>query len=240
MSERFIAAFRVLPDYLAQHVFLSAMAPDARSLDRPSPGRSGGAECALALAAACDVQLDPDHTGSGPPGAVLSAVARAFGNDPGSIRPVILRAGISSLSSRADALLDVADPAQRGGRADRNRRELARSRRRRRHDVAGAVADCGIAIGCSGHNGGYPYGAVWTIGRRPYRHRSARPALATTSFPDCRPRTGSMCCLAASAPRCWLCLPTNYLVWWRRGSRGAMSVDRVLALQVCCWELPSR
>ncbi len=168
MDERIQSALRLLPDYLARHVLLSASAlalgivlglPLGLWLVRHPRLRWP------ALAAAGFVQTIP---GLALLGAVLSAAARAFDVHRSAVRLPPAGARLPALAARAHALFHAADPAQRGRRPDRARSGRDGGRERGRHDVAAAALAGRGAAGGAGRDGGNPH-------RRGLDHRGRDP-----------------------------------------------------------------
>ena len=140
MNERIASASQLLPDYLAWHVLLSAVALALGVLLSLPLAVLRGAQPAPALAGRWRspslIQTIPSLALLAlfyPLLLALSALTAA------TVRLGLPGARLPAVAAGADALFDAADPAERRRRPDRRRPGRARGGRRRRHDTAPAA-----------------------------------------------------------------------------------------------------
>ncbi len=149
----------LLPNYLGQHVLLSASRAAcwaSRSACRwrwppAATPRCAGRRCSWR-------RPGPDHPQPGAAGALLSAAAGALGAEPQVSWASASGAGLPALAAGADALFDAADPAERRRPASLGvDPAVGRGRQGRRHDRPPAPAPGRAAAGRAGDHGRHPH-----------------------------------------------------------------------------------
>ena len=210
MSERVTAAWLLLPEYLAEHVLLSAAAMALGLVLSLGLTIAAIRSTARALARARVCQSRPNDTRLGSAGPVLSAAAGGFHARHPPRRRRVLGARFLAVTACVDALLDAARDPQRRDRRRQSRSGRHRGRASRRHDGAPAAVARGVAARGADADGRRP-------DRRGLGDRSRDVVdacgpdepRATIFSRGCRSRIGCRCCSGAWPRRCLRCSSTR-------------------------------